>query len=160
MITMLIQELYNQDPETLPSDITVSEALAIMEEKDVNGFIVTDKQKRVLGILSLQDIAAATVPYQFQKNYRMAMAMYRKGFFHERAEEIKDKKISEIMRLDFVTVSLRTNIMAIMSDFLKNDLYIVPVVEQGKLIGVVTRSQIREALLIGMNLEKRINHDN
>ncbi len=157
---MLIEELYHKNPITLSPDVTLAEALGKMEKDDVNGFIVVDGDKKVLGIISLQDIAAVTVPYQFRKNYGMAMGMYRRGFFHEQAKEIKDKKVKEVMRLDFTSVNLKTNIMAIMSDFLKNDLYIVPVVEKGKLIGVVTRSQIREALLTGMNLDKLINEEN
>ncbi len=156
---MLIEELYHQNPITLTPEQTVADALRTMEEKNVNGFLVL-KDKKVVGVLSLQDIAAATVPYQFQKNYHMAMAMYRRGFFHEQAAAIKDLTVKKIMRRDFVTVNLKTNIMTIMSDFLRNDLYIVPVVEKGELVGIVTRSQIREALLEGMGLEKYIDDSN
>lgn len=49
-----------------------------------------------------------------------------------------------------MTVSLHDNIMAITADFLKNDLYLVPVLENGQLVGVVTRTEIKKALLYGM----------
>ena len=44
--------------------------------------------------------------------------------------------------------------MAVTADFLKNDLYIVPVVEKGELLGVVTRSEIKKALAYGMRIPK------
>jgi predicted transcriptional regulator len=54
------------------------------------------------------------------------------------------------MRKEFVSVSLHDNIMAVTADFLKNDLYIVPVIDKGAIIGVVTRSEIKKALIYGM----------
>lgn len=56
------------------------------------------------------------------------------------------------MRRDFIQVSLEDNIMSITADFLKNDLYIVPVVEKGELIGIVTRSEIKKALAAAMEI--------
>lgn len=119
---------------------------------EINGLIVV-QDDTVKGVISLQDIAAATVPAQFRDNIHMAAAMYRRGFFSENAQAIKNKPVTEIMRKNFVAVSLHDNIMAITADFLKNDLYIVPVIEQGKLIGIITRTEIKKALAYGMRLK-------
>jgi len=156
---MLISEVYHHRPVTIKKDATAREALWKLLDKKINGLVVVDDKKRVLGILSLQDIAAATVPRQFRKNIAMAAAMYRKGFFSEQSKSIQDKLVSEIMRKDFVSVSLHENIMAVTADFLKNDLYIVPVVDKKKLVGIVTRSEIKHALAYGMRLPSRYWHE-
>lgn len=147
---MLISEIYRPDPITVLPTVTAREALGVLIRNKVNGLVVVDGKGKVKGILSLQDIAAATIPSQFKKNVRMAAAMYRRGFFTEMCQQLKDRPISEIMRKDFISVSLHENIMAVTADFLKNDLYIVPVLDKKELIGIVTRSEIKKALLYGM----------
>lgn len=116
----------------------------------INALVVVNTKNKVVGVISLQDIAGATIPTQFKKNIRMAAAMYKIGFFTEMCQQLKNKTVSEIMRKEFVSVSLDDNIMAVTADFLKNDLYVVPVIEDGKLLGVVTRSEIKKAIHYGM----------
>lgn len=149
---MLISELYNENVITIKKSATVAESLKLFLSKKINGLVVVDEKDVVVGVLALQDIAAATIPRQFRYNIQMAAAMYRKGFFSESSEAIKDEPIEKFMRKNFTIVSLSDNIMAVTADFLKNDLYIVPVIEKGKLIGIVTRSEIKKALAYGMRL--------
>ena len=149
---MLIKDVYHPHPRIINENLTIKEAVRLFVEQEFNGFIVVNNNEKVVGILSLQDIAAATVPQEFKNNINMASAMYRQGFFHEMCNEIKDKKIKEIMRKEFVKVSLHDNIMAITADFLKNDLYIVPVVEDDKLVGIITRSEIKKAIARSMQV--------
>jgi predicted transcriptional regulator len=82
---MLIKDIYHKNPVTITSDHTIREALKVILNKHINGLIVIDpiNQKKVLGVLSIQDIAAAAVPRQFRKNLGIAAALYKKGFFHE-----------------------------------------------------------------------------
>jgi predicted transcriptional regulator len=151
---VLIKDIYHQNPVTISSDLTVKEALQEINNKRINGLIVTDKKnpKKVIGVLAIQDIAAATVPRQFKKNLGMAAAMYKKGFFHEMCDEIKDQPVTKIMRKNFEWVSLDDHILAITAEFLRGDLYLVPVIENKELVGVVTRSEIKKALLFGMGI--------
>jgi len=83
----------------------------------------------------------------------MAAAMYKQGFFTEMCQQLKDKPVTEVMRKEFISVDLDDNIMAVTADFLKNDLYLVPVLQKGKLLGVITRTEIKKALLYGMREE-------
>jgi predicted transcriptional regulator len=151
---MLIKDIYHKNPVTIPNDYTVKEALKVILDKRINGLIVTKKDDctKVVGVLAIQDIAAATVPRQFRKNLGMAAALYKKGFFHEMCAEIQDIPVTKIMRKNFEWVTLQDHIMAIMAEFLRNDLYIVPVIENKELVGVVTRSEIKKALAYGMKL--------
>ena len=150
---MLVKDIYHPHPRTIKEDTTIKNALSLLIKNEYNSFIVVDKNEKVVGVLSLQDIAGATVPDEFKDNIQMASAMYRMGYFSERSQEIKDKKVKDIMRRNFVWVDLETNIMAITADFLKNDLYIVPVIEKNKLIGIITRSEIKKALAVAMGLK-------
>lgn len=153
--TVLISDIYHKHPKTIGPDTTIARAVKLMIDLDVNGFVVISKGDRVVGVLSIQDIAAATIPRQFRENLGMAAGMYRKGFFHEMSQEIRSQPVKTVMRRNFVKVNLHTNIMAVTADFLKNDLYIVPVVEKGKLVGIVTRTEIKHALATAMGIEQK-----
>lgn len=149
---MLVKDIYHPHPQIINENLEVKDAVERLLKEEFNEFIVINDLNKVVGILSLQDIAAVTVPQEFRNNINMAAAMYRQGFFSEICNEIKNKKIKEIMRTEFVKVALNDNIMMIAADFLKNDLYIIPVIEKDKLIGVVTRSEIKNAIAKSMGI--------
>jgi predicted transcriptional regulator len=147
---VLIKELYHPHPKTVLTTATVGEVIKILVHDRVNGLVVVDQHQKVKGVVSLQDIAGATVPTQFRKNVRMAAAMYRVGFFAEICLQLKTKPVTSVMRKEFISVTLDDNIMAVTADFLKNDLYIVPVMDKHNLIGVVTRTEIKKAIAESM----------
>jgi CBS domain-containing protein len=149
---MLIEKIYHPHPETVNENETIEHAVREMLTTPYNGFIVINNKDNVVGVLSLQDIAAAAVPDEFKTNISLPLAMYKKGFFRDICTELKDKKIKDIMRKTFTQVTPQTNILAVTADFLKNDLYIVPVIENNKLIGIVTRTEIKKALALEMGI--------
>ncbi len=147
---MLIEEIYNPRPRTILASKTIGEAVKSMFEQCCNGYIVVDERGHVLGVLSLQDIAAFLLPIEFRQNVNMSEAMYKKGLFIELCRDIKGKLVKDVMRKEIVTVDLKTNILTVLADFLQNDLYIIPVIEQDHLIGVLTRTEVRKAIVQGM----------
>lgn len=152
---MLIKDIYHPHIRTISVDKTIKEAVTELISTKYNAFIVVDENNKVVGVLSLQDIAGATVPPEFKDNIAMASAMYRQGFFHEMCKKIENLSVRDIMRTNFISVSLSDNIMAITADFLKNDLYVVPVVEKGKLLGIITRSEIKHAIGEAMGIKEK-----
>jgi predicted transcriptional regulator len=149
---MLIDQIYHKQIKTINENETIQQAIKEMIEMPYNGFIVTNDKEKIVGVLSLQDIAGAAVPDEFKKNISLPLAMYKKGFFHEICAELKEKKVKELMRTSYTQVTLQTNILAVAADFLKNDLYIVPVIENDKLLGVITRTEIKKALALEMGI--------
>lgn len=149
---MLIEQIYNPSPRTISARKTIGEAIQSMFQQCCNGYIVVDERDHVLGVLSLQDIAAKLLPQEFRDNAGMSEALYRKGFFAELCQDMKSRPITEVMRTEIVSVDLKTNILTVLADFLQNDLYIIPVIEQGHLIGVLTRTEVRKAIAMGMAL--------
>lgn len=143
---LLVEDLYRKQAVTIEHTATIGEALHKMDDDATNGLLVMSDPETVIGILSLQDIAGAIVPSEMQENVNLAEAMYRPGYFEEVALKLAQRKVTSIMRKDFKTVTRKASIMEIAAEFLQNDLYIVPVVEEGRLLGVVTRTEIKQAL--------------
>jgi CBS domain-containing protein len=57
------------------------------------------------------------------------------------------------MRKEFEVVDIADNTLSILADFLQNDLYIVPIVSEDKLVGIVTRSDVKKAFAKAIGLE-------
>ena len=140
-----VNDLYRSDAVTIGIQATIKEALQRMDSEASNGLIVLDGDE-VVGIISLQDIAGAAVPVEMQNNASLAGALFKEGYFEEAARKLLRHKVVDLMRTDFLSVTRQASILEIGADFLQNDLYIVPVIEEGKLLGVVTRTEIRQAL--------------
>ena len=150
---MIIEQIYNRHITPVHDNITIKEALELFIVKDLNSVLVLNKHDKLIGILSLQDMAAAIVPAEMRDNPSLVEAMYKPNFFHEMSEAIKDKSIKDFMRTKFICVTPQTNVMAAAADFFVNDLYIIPVCENEKLVGIVTRSDIRQAFALAMGIK-------
>ncbi len=59
--TAVIDELMTRNCTTARSDILAAEALAIMEDKKINGLLVVDEQNQVVGALNMHDLLRAGV---------------------------------------------------------------------------------------------------
>jgi predicted transcriptional regulator len=144
---MKVSQIYHNDIQTIHQDNTISEAITLIHNKHYNGLIVIDDNDKVVGVLSVQDIAGAVIPPSFQENTSMASAMFKEGFFQEQCSVIKVKHVKDLMRTQFIRVTLESSLMEVCADFLKNDLYIVPVFDEKKsIIGIITRSEIKKIL--------------
>lgn len=146
-----MNKLSYKHANTVLENATVMVALKKMKEEDCNSLCVLSEKGKLVGIITLQDIAGATVPPEFVENSSMSDAMFKPGFFSEQSRALADKPIKKIMRTQFVTVTPESHIMTITADFLNNDLYNVPVLKEGHLVGVLTRTDIRDALYAAMD---------
>ena len=147
---IVVNDLYRKKAATIETTATIQQALHKMDEENTNGLLVMGDDDKLIGILSLQDIAGAIVPEEMQSNSNLAGALFKEGFFEELARKLNRKKVTEVMRTDFKTVTRDASILEIAAEFLQTDLYIVPVVEDGKLLGVVSRTEIRRAMATAM----------
>lgn len=149
---MKVDQIYHKDIQTIHQENTISEAMSLIHNKHYNGLIVIDDNDKVVGVLSVQDIAGSVIPKSFQENTSMASAMFKEGFFQEQCDTIKKRQVKDLMRTEFIRVTLESSLMEVCADFLKNDLYIVPVFDDKKhIIGIITRSEIKKIMYKCMN---------
>lgn len=143
---MTIHTLYRKNPHTIRESASISEVISELTKHSISSAIVTDAKGKVSGIISITDIVKEIVPEEFKENAEVAEAMYKQYFFNEACKAVLDKKASDVMRREFMVAAPDSHIMTIAADFLKNDLYIVPIVENDKLVGVITRTEMIMAI--------------
>lgn len=125
---MLVRMWMAKELVTAPPTLTVGEAMKILAEKKIRRLPVTD-QGRLVGIVTLSDLSRAT------GNPGLAL--------------------SQIMAKNPASVAPDTPIETAGMLMRDRKLGAVPVIESGKLVGIITETDIFRALMevLGMNAE-------
>lgn len=131
---MYVRNRMTKDPYTITSDASISDAVALMKEKKLKRVPVVDGDK-VLGVLTQGDIqkvspTQATSLSIFEINYLLSKLT------------VKDAMSKKLITIE--ADSLLEKAAVIMRE---NRIGTLPVVEDGKLVGIITESDIFEAFI-------------
>jgi CBS domain-containing protein len=151
---MLVKDIMIKDVITLKKDDTLKEVVKKFSKHDISGAPVVDNKKNVVGILSETDIlnSIKSQSTDVELVYTSPPVMEILGLrFIETAkdketeeifEEIGSIKVSEMMRSNVKTVESEEHIREVIKIVSSGQINRVPVLEDGKLVGIVTRGDI------------------
>ena len=111
---------------TLRPDISIHEAVAFLLDKGVTGAPVIDDATRVVGIITAKDC--------------LRLLAIGDG------EGLPDGMVADFMTRNVTTVSPNMNIYFVAGMFLRDVVRRFPVVENGRLVGGITRFDILRAI--------------
>ncbi|NLJ57758.1 MAG: CBS domain-containing protein, partial [Tissierellia bacterium] len=131
---MYVKNRMTKDPYTTTTSTPISDAVALLKEKGLKRLPVVDGEK-VVGILTQSDIqkvspTKATSLSIFEINYLLSKLT------------VKDAMTKKIITIE--ATSLLEEAAVIMRE---NRIGTLPVVEDGKLVGIITESDIFDALI-------------
>ncbi len=110
-----VEELMTKEVITIEPEATVHDAVEKMRKYGIHGIIVA-KDDDMLGIVSYYDILLLMAGREHGKNVR----------------------VEEIMNTDLITVDSEEDIMDCLELMLKNHVLRLPVLDSGKLVGIIT----------------------
>lgn len=146
-------EIMTKPVITLDPDVPVKEAADIFIKNDINGAPVVDSEDRLVGIITDSDLVMQDVKLHFPTAIQLLSATILLGSekkFEERLTKAVGARVSDVMTRDVVTVggseSLE-DVATIMSD---KEIGRVPVVEHGKVVGIITKKDIVRTLARGI----------
>lgn len=126
---------------TIPLGSTYEDAARILYEKRISGAPVVDEQGRMVGLVSDKDLYR--VLYPWYKSFLEDPVEYTDFEAREaKIEEVRTKSIEEFMTRHVFTVDPSTPVMKAGAMMLAHHIHRLPVVEHGKLVGLVTRQDI------------------
>jgi IMP dehydrogenase len=107
-----------QNPYTLPPTATLKEVVRLMEEKNIGGVPVVEKNNKLVGIITGRDI---------------------------RSESNLSKKVSEVMTKKLITTREGCSLAEARNILLKNKIKKLPIINKsGTLVGLITYKDIRK----------------
>lgn len=143
---MLVRDLMKTDVLAIPKGTswrTVSEQFLA---RRVSGAPVVDADGRVIGIVSEKDIFRAIYP-TYREWYEGPHAFTNFLALEEEARSAPEKRVEEFMTTRLVSVDPETPILKVGAMMVATGIHRVPVLDHGKLVGMVSRRDIFRAIL-------------
>ncbi len=135
-----------RDVVTVLPNTDVAEAIKLLAEHDVSALPVLDKDGTLIGMLSEADlIHRVEIGTEKHRPWWQEAVTGASTLAAEFAKS-HGKKVSEIMATGVISVSEDTPLSEIAALFERKGIKRVPVVKDGKLIGIVSRSNLIQAL--------------
>lgn len=127
MHSILVTDYMDHDPHAVFASTSIKEAVSTMLKEGVIGVPVIDENKQLIGYLSEQDCVKD---------------MLNDAFYSE-----EPGPVSNVMQKEVLSVNPETSIVEIAQTIMTNRPKNYPVVTDGKLVGLISRSDVLRALL-------------
>jgi CBS domain-containing protein len=125
---------------------TVLQAATLMLKNHVSGLPVVDQTGAVVGVVSEGDFLHRSEIGTPRKRNRLLSFVFGHGREAEDYVREHGRKVSEVMTPSPITVGEDTPLSEIVSVMERNHIKRVPVVHDGKLVGIVSRSNLLQAV--------------
>ncbi len=132
---MIIERRMTKDPVVCAPDMSIQDAADLMKKEHVHRLPVLDKSGKLIGVISEKDIlkaapSPASTLSAYETNYLLAKLTVKK-----------------IMSRNPVTISKDTTVEDAATLMIDQDLSCLPVLEEGKLVGIVSKSDLFKMLV-------------
>lgn len=137
---MKIAEVMTKQVHTIGPDQTLKECAEILKKRHVNGLVVVNDGK-VTGVITKADIFRAVLPsYSDIIEDERHLASFE--YIEERAHKLYDKKVQDLMGTPPIAIESDTPIVKAGSLMILRRVKQLPVVDNGRLSGIVTLTDI------------------
>ena len=135
--------LMTKDPYTIRQDAPVREAVAMLADRKVSGVPVVDADGKAVGFVSDGDIMRYLADkHPLVTSAYSIIAMASNGRFDENFRELLDLPVGTIATDRVVSVDVSTPLSDVCNLLAQHKLKKVPVLEDGRVVGTVNRSDV------------------
>lgn len=143
---MLVKDVMIKNVVTLKADQTLAEAAEILVRKNISGAPVVGKGKKLVGMISEKDLFKALYP-----DSKDVLLNIKSWFEKEKTRyKVHEKKkivIKDLMAKEIIFIEEDDAILKAGALMLSTNIHRLPVLRDGKLVGIVSRRDIFRKLL-------------
>lgn len=159
---MWAADVMTRDVVTLSPDMTLEAAAERLVQRAISGAPVVDEHGHLLGILSesdilrrLKQIAEETLGKRYLTNRVHSLDLL--AFLGEREHaaveqvyrQLRASKVGDVMTKRAVAVKPTDSLEAVAATMIEHDVNRLPVVDAGRVVGIVTRADLARVLATG-----------
>jgi CBS domain-containing protein len=149
---MRVQDVMQTEVVTIPVGMSYRDVERVLREKEITGAPVVDGEGSVVGIVSEKDLFR--VLYPFYRSFYENPEMYSDLEAREtKASDIADHPVERFMSSRVWHIEPEVPLMRAGAIMLARGIHRMPVMSDGKLVGIVTRTAVYRAVF-EMNLER------
>lgn len=123
-LIITVREMMSSSVVTLKPSMDMADAIRVLLKNKVSGATVVDDENQVVGILSEKD----------------CLRIFVSGAYNS----LPDARVADYMSKEVIVVDPDDDLFSVAELYLKHHFRRIPVVEEGKLIGQITRREILE----------------
>ncbi len=145
-------DIMTPNPVTLSPDTDIRTAATLLLDRKINGAPVVDATGKLVGVLTQSDLVAKQKQVTMPSVFAMLdgfIALSSRDDFERELQKIAATNVAQAMSKNPKTVSPQTPLEEIATVMVNEKLYTLPVVDSGKLVGVVGKEDILRTLLAG-----------
>lgn len=154
-------DLMNPEVLTVPEDLSVRELAGFLLDNEITGAPVVDREGRLVGVVSVVDIADAAAGEEEDDDEAPEAAgsasspgaFHAAGFGEELSPEALEAlgpfddpagemRVGEIMNPEFYSVREDAAVSEVATTMLNNHVHRLLVIEEGKVAGIITTSDL------------------
>lgn len=150
---MRISDVMTKKVYTINHNSTLKECMKSLEKSRINGLVVK-KGNKVVGVITKTDIFKAILP-RYPENIEEEKNMSDIEYMGERVSRLFEMKVKDMMGSPPITVSSDVPIIRAGSIMLLRRVKQIPVIDEGKLVGIVTLTDIISKALKKLKSRKR-----
>ena len=143
---MKASDIMTPDPVTIAPDASVIEAIRVMLQRRFSGLPVTNEKGEIIGIVTEGDLLRRTETGTQRKRPRWIEFLVGPGRLASEYAHASGHKIHEVMTTQVQTIPEDMPLDQIVKVMEQHRVKRLPVVKNGKLVGIVSRANLLRAL--------------
>jgi predicted transcriptional regulator len=148
---MLIKDIMTKKIITVSPEMGVHKLAELFMEKNISGAPVVDESGKLLGVVKEEGVIFQDKKVHLPTfiNFSFGYLTLGTGRYNEEIKKITASKVADIMEKDNVTINPNAELEDVATLMIEKGAYYLPVVDNGKLVGVVTKKDIVRAIAKG-----------
>jgi CBS domain-containing protein len=127
----------SEDIDVIYDDMLVRQVAHLLLRDRVSGFPVVSQNIGMVGVITITDLFSMI---------HQASSGEGDGCFLDRINNFKNQKVADVMTKEVVSISPDTPIEEIVQTVMRRKIHFFPVVDQNRLVGIVSRHDILNAI--------------
>ncbi len=153
---LLAKDIMKVNVTTIDKSASLRELSKLLAERGLTGVPVTDKDKRLIGMISVRDLIreeARTLGANLE--YQDIYELFTSAASPEEAGGVSSKHlwVEEVMSRDLHTATELTPVREICKIMYTHNVHRVPILREGKVVGIVTAMDVFRGVAEGKKIE-------
>ncbi len=144
------RDIMTKEVITVQPDTGIVEAAKLLLEHNINGLPVVDKEGRLKGIICQSDLIAQQRKISLPSFFIVLDSIIPISSYKNIEKELHKMAaitVVEAMTSDPITVGPETGLEEIATLMVKKNIHTMPVIDQGKLVGIIGKADILRTLM-------------
>jgi len=147
---MIAKDIMSTNVITVGKETIIHDIAKLLTDKNISGVPVVDDSNNILGIITKNDLIYKDVEVKPPTYFEvLGGVFYLESIKHyeEKLKKFLANKAEDIMTEDVITITEDTDIKTIAGIMVEKRVNRLPVMKDGKLIGIISRGDIVKSLI-------------